>query len=105
MINNKINILNQNMKEDVVSFQSSNSIYKRINPYIAYLIKDSKLYRLESLKEFKEYPYSLDNEFSVEYFGEVNSFRLYQSKDKQKSFLLHVDFKSDEDILLKLSKK
>ena len=99
----KTKILNQGTKEDVVFMQSSNSIHKRFNPYIAYIVKDSKLYRLESLYEFKEYPLSFDNEFIADYLGEVNSFRVYKSKDsKKEAYLIHVDFKVDEEILLKV---
>lgn len=99
-----VKILNQDAKEDIVFFQSSNSIHNRYNPYIAYIIKDSKLYRLESLKEFKTYPLSSDAEFSIDYFGEAESFRVYKSqiKDKQ-TYLVHVDFKEDEDLLLKIN--
>lgn len=100
-------ILNQDSKEDVIFFQSSNSIHKMYNPYIAYLIKDEKLYRLESLTKFKEYPLSNDSEFSVDYLGEVNSFRVYKSSKKvgditPEVYLVHIDFKSDNDILLKI---
>ncbi|MCK4875091.1 MAG: prepilin-type N-terminal cleavage/methylation domain-containing protein [Sulfurimonas sp.] len=98
----KIKILNQESNEDVVFMQSSNSIHRRYNPYIAYTVKDSKLYRLESLYEFKEYPFSFNNEFVSDYLGEVNSFRVYKSDDNNESYLVHVDFKKDENILLKV---
>ncbi len=99
----KISILNQDSKEDIVFFQSSNSMHDRYNPYIAYIIKEYKLYRLESLYQFKEYPLSADAQFSVEYFGEVESFRVYKSSNKDNSlYLVHVDFKKEKDILLKV---
>lgn len=102
-LGNSVKIINQDTKEDIVFLQSSNSIHKRYNPYIAYIFKDSKLYRLESLREFKDYPLSADAEFSVEYFGEADSFRVYKSNNKDKElFLVHIDFKEDEDILLKI---
>jgi len=102
-IDKKIKILNQESKEDVMFIQTSNSIHRRYNPYVAYIVKESKLYRLESLKEFKEYPLSNSSEFSVDYLGEVNSFRLYESKDKTKgSYLVHIDFKNSEEILQKV---
>ena len=101
---NSVAVLNQNKKTDVVFLQSSHSIHRRYNPYIAYIVNDSKLYRLESLNQFKTYPLSADSEFSIEYFGEVNSFRVYKSHDiKDESFLVHVDFSHDEDILLKIN--
>ncbi|MBU1659427.1 prepilin-type N-terminal cleavage/methylation domain-containing protein [bacterium] len=102
-------ILNQNKKEDVVFFQSSNSIHDRDNPYIAYIVKNSKLYRLESLREFKDYPLNQASEFSIDDFGEVNSFRVYKSdgnttssSNSKELFLVHVDFKNGEDVLLKI---
>jgi len=98
-----INILNQGTKEDVVFFQSSNSIYKKYNPYIAYITKENKLYRLESLKEFKTYPLDMDVDFTAECLGTVNSFRVYEPLNKEKGvLLLHIDFKEDEDVLLKI---
>ena len=122
-ISKDIRILNQDRTEDVVFFQSSHSIHKRYNPYIAYIAKNSKLYRLESLKEFKGYPLSSENIFDVDYFGEINSFRVYQSKQSKtpttdnksgesnvtiakitnvNSYLIHIDFKKEDDILYKI---
>jgi prepilin-type N-terminal cleavage/methylation domain-containing protein len=95
-------ILNQDTKQDVVFLQSSHSIHKRHNPYIAYIIQDSKLYRLESIQEFNEYPLSVGGEYVADCLGEIDSFRVYRSKDDEGSFLVHADFKKDEDILLKI---
>ena len=94
-------IINQDIKKDVVFMQSSNSVHKRHNPYIAYIVENSKLYRLESLHEFTDYPLNVGDEYVADYLGEVNSFRVYASKDDNLSYLVHVDFKKDEDILLK----
>ncbi len=106
-LDNNISIRKQNTKEDVVFFQSANSVHKRFNPYIAYLINNEKLYRLESLNEFKEYPLTQEMLFSVDDLGEVNSFRVYSSNKKVNDkeieiFLVHIDFKEQEDILLKI---
>jgi len=103
IINNKINILNRDTKEDVVFIQSKNSIHKRINPYITYIVKDSILYRLESLEKFYTANLRFDNEFVYDTLGEVNSFRVYNSRDKNPSFLIDIDFKNEEDILIKSS--
>ena len=102
-----IHILPQNSKEDVVLFQTSNSIHNRFNPYIAYIVKDKILYRLESLREFKEFPLNINSDFVVDDLGEVNSFRVYKSKKGAKTiasefYLVHIDFKSGENILLKI---
>ena len=103
IINNKLDILNKDTKEDVLFMQSKNSIHNRINPYITYIVKDSILYRLESLEKFYTADLSFDNEFVYDTFGEVNSFRVFTSRDKNSSFLIDIDFKNDEDILLKVT--
>ncbi len=102
-----VQILKQDKKEDIVFLQSSNSLHARFNPYIAYILKDEKLYRLESLAPFKEYPLSVDSEFIVDAFGDVKSFRVYENtkgveNNASKSYLVHIDFKQENDILLKI---
>ena len=97
-------ILNQSKEEDVVFFQTSNSIHQRINPYIAYMVKEHTLYRLESLKPFKEYPLVAESEFVADELGKVKIFRVYKSKDVQKaSYLFHALFENSQEILLKIS--
>ena len=98
----KIKVLNQDTKEDVLFLQSANSLHKRHNPYIAYTVEDSKLYRLESIQEFTTYPLSVGGEYVADCLGEVNSFRVYASKSDKAVYLVHADFKEDEDILLKV---
>ncbi len=99
---NSVKIINQDKNEDIVFLQSVNSMHRRYNPYITYIFKDSKLYRLESLKVFKTYPLDSDAEFSAELFGDVDSFRIYKSNKKDEAYLVHVDFKDEDDILLKV---
>ena len=102
-LHKSVKILNQDAKEDVLFFQSSNSVHKRYEPYIAYIVKKGRLYRLESLQEFKEYPLAMNSEFDVDYLGDVNSFRVYKStNDKKELYLVHIKFKNIEDILLKV---
>ena len=97
-------ILPQDQREDVVFLQTSNSIHQRINPYVAYIVKDKILYRLESLKPFKEYPLVADSEFVSDKLGEVKSFRVYSSNEQaKKSYLMSIFFAEKEEILLKLS--
>ncbi|MEA3371136.1 MAG: prepilin-type N-terminal cleavage/methylation domain-containing protein [Campylobacterota bacterium] len=102
-----VKILNQERDEDVLYMQSSNSLHKRYNPYIAYILKDKKLFRLESIKEFKEYPFSIDNNFEADFIGYVDRFRVYKSIKKREdatlvSYLVDIDFKEEDDILLKV---
>jgi len=102
-----ISIIKQEKNEDTVFMQSSNSIHQRYNPYIAYILKDEKLYRLESLKKLK-YPLGIDDQYEVDYFGEVDSFRVYESIKKSDtnssaSHLISISFKKEDDILLKVT--
>ena len=103
-LHNSVTIENREKNEDFVHLQSSNSIHKRYNPYIAYIVKDEKLYRLESLTKLSTYEVPTDSEFDIDYLGEVKGFRVYKSSSaKKESYLLHVDFKALEDILFKVN--
>ena len=96
-------ITNREKNEDAVFLQTSHSIHRRFNPYVAYLLKDEKLYRLESLRRIADYELPLDSEFDLDYLGEVDSFRVYKSSDiKKEAFLVHIDFQTIDDVLLKI---
>jgi prepilin-type N-terminal cleavage/methylation domain-containing protein len=98
-----VNIINQEKVEDTVLFETTNSIHNRINPYVAYIVKDKKLYRLESLKPLLEYPLVADSEFVSDFLGEVKSFRVYKAADPGKEkYLVAIDFEAENDILLKI---
>lgn len=107
-LHDTIKIQNREKNEDVVFMQSSNSIHKRYNPYITYRLKENKLYRLESLKEFSSYELDPDAEFDVDYLGEVENFRVYKSSDKENNkdkevYLIDIDFKQSDRVLLKVN--
>jgi prepilin-type N-terminal cleavage/methylation domain-containing protein len=98
-----IKILKQDKDEDVVFFQTKHSIHRRINPYIAYIVNNKKLYRLESIKEFKEYPLDSMHGFDVDFLGDIDSFRVYSSKVPTKDlYLVNINFKKEEEVLLKV---
>jgi len=106
-LNKSVRILNQDNNEDIVYMQSANSLHKRYNPYVAYIAKDEKLYRLESLKEFREYPFGVDTEFEADYMGEIDSFRVYKSNkssgnNTSEIYLVHIKFKKEDEVLLKI---
>ena len=105
--NSTLIILNQDAKEDVVFMQTSHSLHRRINPFVGYITKNKKLYRIESLQALREYPLSRDNEFEVDAMGEVNSFRVYinekrSDQNTSEATLVHIDFKEEDDILMKI---
>ncbi len=106
-LSDSIKIINQDKHEDVVFMQSANSIHRRHNPYVAYIVNDHKLYRLESLNKILEYPLGNDDEFTADYMGEVEDFRVYKTLNKvgdsiPQIYLLNVNFKEENDILLKI---
>ena len=106
-LSDSIRIENQDKHEDVLFMQSANSIHRRHNPYISYIVKEHKLYRLESLNKILEYPLGNDDEFTVDYMGEVEDFRVYKTLNKvgdtiPQIYLLNVNFKEENDILLKI---
>lgn len=96
-----IAITNREKNEDFVVFQTAHSLHRRFNPYVTYLVKDKKLYRLESLKRFTKYNLASDSEFDIDYIGEVTNFRVYKAKGKE-MFLVHINFKNMDEILLKV---
>ena len=102
-IAHSVKILKQDPKKDIVFMQTKHSLHQRINPYIAYIMKEHNLYRLESLKPFKEYPLGADSEFVVDKLGAVKIFRTYKSSDKKNEFyLVHILFKDKTEVLLKM---
>jgi len=101
---NSIKILNQEPNSDVVFLQTKNSMHKRYNPYVAYIFKNHKLYRLESLKKFTTYPLVQNSVFSFEVLGDCEIFRVYKSKKtKTNSYLIDAKFKNTQEIILKIN--
>jgi len=102
--NNSITIINREKNEDFVSFMSKHSIHQRINPYITYIVKNKKLYRLESFKQIKDFEISSEQEFVADNLGDVEIFRVYTSNDSKKNeHLIHVKFKNKQKFLFKIN--
>lgn len=97
---NAMKIDNQDREFDHLYFKSSNSIHNRIEPYIAYVVQEKRLYRIESSIELK-YPILSDSEMVVDDLGLVENFRLYSTKTH---FLLHLKQPAKEEILIKVRK-
>ncbi|SFV50705.1 hypothetical protein MNB_SM-4-438 [hydrothermal vent metagenome] len=99
-----VNILSQDTKTDIGFLQSRHSLHLRINPYIAYIVKDKILYRIESFKPLTEFPLVADSEFIAEELGQVKIFRIYKATDtKINLYLVHLLFEDKQEILLKLN--
>lgn len=84
-------IINQDKDTDVVLMQTSHSVHQRILPYVGYVVRNKKLYRIESSDKLA-YPFNEETEMVVDEVGEIEHFRLYASKTH---FLL--DYSSNED--------
>jgi prepilin-type N-terminal cleavage/methylation domain-containing protein len=99
---NSVKINNINTNEDFVTMQGSNSIYRRFNPYITYMVKDEKLYRLESLKPIDSNNIPFDMEFDADFVGEVKDFRVYISSKSKNLLLVNIGFLNSNEILYKV---
>lgn len=91
-------IINVDKDEDIVLLQTSNMIHSRIMPYVAYLIKEKHLYRVESATKLS-YPFEHNLDARIDDFGEVHRFRLYKNSTH---FLLHANIDGKNDTLLKI---
>lgn len=76
--------------EDRLFFQTKNSIHHRYNPYVAYLVNQKHLYRVESSSPLS-YPLSNGVDMDVDDLGEVKSFRVYNNKKLYKLLYLELD--------------
>ena len=94
---------NRDKDFDMLFFMSRHSVHQRINPYIAYIVVDKVLYRLESRMQIKSYPVARDIAFDIDKLGEVKRFKLFAKKgDKESEYLLDVVFVDKPEILLRL---
>jgi prepilin-type N-terminal cleavage/methylation domain-containing protein len=98
----KVQILKQDKQHDVVFLSSMHSIHERINPNIAYFVKENHLYRLESFRPFRTYPLDAQSDFVADDLGEVRLLRIYPGKADKTFFLLHILFSKKEEIILKV---
>ena len=95
--------LDRDTKEDIISFQTTNSVHKRFNPYVTYVVRDSILYRLESLKKITTYPFDSYIDADIDELGAVEEFKIYKSKSKDyESYLVNIVLKKSSNILLKI---
>jgi prepilin-type N-terminal cleavage/methylation domain-containing protein len=99
--NTSVNYLERDTKRDIVSFQSANSIHKRYNPYITYIRKYDKLYRIETLQKVDVYPLASNLVADIDEIGSIEKFKVFKSK-KDESYLIDARFKDEDNILLKV---
>ncbi|MBA1437548.1 MAG: prepilin-type N-terminal cleavage/methylation domain-containing protein [Epsilonproteobacteria bacterium] len=97
----KLKITSEEKTIDLVSLQSSHSLHDRIHPYIRYLVREKKLYRLESLQPL-HLPLNSEDFFDADMLLEVKGFKVYESKNKPKSYLVDITLPDKQRITLKI---
>jgi prepilin-type N-terminal cleavage/methylation domain-containing protein len=91
-------ILPQEKSHDVVIMQTSNVMHQRFMPYVAYLVRDRHLYRVESPHVLR-YPIDSDEDLIVDDLGAVRTFRLYKNATH---FLLQLQLEDSDELLMKI---
>lgn len=97
----QISIVHIDKESDILFLQTTNSLHRRVNPFVVYIVKNEKLYRLESLKKLT-YPFSDADKFDVDCFGDIDIFRVYKQKKKE-TFFADLKFKNSDKILMKVN--
>lgn len=98
-----VRIEKEDAKIDFVFFQTKNSVFDRINPYVAYIVKEQKLYRVESLTPLTMPLSTEQRDLDIMLLGEVKHLRLYaDNKKSSRTFLLDVALKNFEPFVLKI---
>jgi len=100
LANNKtVHIEHIDKNIDIIIFQSSNSIHRRFQPYIRYIVDNSNLYRIESLNK----DITQDEYLNIDFMTRVKKLKLYKSlKENTKHYLLYLQDMKNSDILLKI---
>jgi len=97
----KVNYIHNKHKSDTIFLQTSHSLHRRINPYVVYIVKENKLYRIESLKQIRKLPLPLNEDYSIDFITQVENLDLYKAK-KSNQFLINLVLKNKETIIMKL---
>ena len=96
-------IKNIDREFDFISFMSKNSLHRRINPYVSYIVRDETLYRLESLKQIVSTDIDRDTSFDVDKIAKIKKIKLFGTRDEKKDFyLLDLRFANGEKLLFKI---
>ncbi len=108
VLDEDIAVYEEDVSHDVVFIHTSNSIHNRVHPYVAYITKDGVLYRMESLRKFRDYPLEADRIGDVDVLGEIKRFRVYAALKKdgnntKQLYLVDTRFKNGESILYKIA--
>ena len=95
-----LKLINIDKGSDLIIMQSSHSVHRRIMPYIAYMLKEGRLLRIESSEELF-YPFHGEEEMVIDELAEVKIFRVFQ---KENSFLVHLEQKNKKMMLFRANR-
>lgn len=99
-LSGNVEIVNEEKAFDVVLMQTSNSLHRRIMPYVGYRVKEGLLYRIESSKKLS-YPFDADQPMSVDLLGSAKRFRLYLNQAKT-HYLLDLQYSDGKETFVKV---
>jgi len=91
-------IINIDKDKDILLLQTSHVVHTNVMPYVAYVLKEKHLYRIESATRLT-YPFDSDLNALIDDFGEVQKFRLYKNSTH---YLLHLNIDGKQDNLFKI---
>jgi len=94
-------VTHKSVKYDIVTFSTEHSLHKLIKPYVAYIVKDAHLYRVESNKEINASIISREQQIIVDKIGGIKKFKIYTSKNADNIFLVEAVFKKMPPIVFK----
>lgn len=95
-------ITHESPEFDFVSFSTVHSLHRLIKPYVAYIIKEGMLYRLESNKKIDSAQISREQQFIVDKIGKVVKFKLFRATKAIPLFLLDAEFQGLAPFLVKI---
>lgn len=99
-LNSSIKVVKENKNIDTLFMQTPHSLHRRIMPYVTYIVKNYKLYRVETLYPFSNLS-TTKNSFDVDFIGNVKKFKIFTSKQKN-IYFLDIEFSNNKKILQKI---
>ncbi len=95
-------VTHESSKYDFVSFSTEHSLHRLIKPYVAYVVKDTNLYRVESNKEINTSIISREQPIIVDRIGDIKKFKIYPSKNADGVVLIEAAFKNMAPTIFKV---
>jgi len=97
-----LRVSHPDVKFDFVSFTTNHSLHRLVKPYVAYIVKENILYRLESNKAIQSAEISREQPFIIDKIGSVKKFELYTPKEKEGNVIMEAKLKNLASIILKV---